>query len=139
MDVFPFSVSPFLPMIGWSVVLLVVHVLLQAFSTSAEASKSLGASWNAGPRDVSFEPTGKIAGRAKRASANFRETYPAFVGLALVLKGDASGWGFWGAWLWFACRLVYIPLYLGGVPYIRSLAWAGSMAGLAAMFVALVF
>ncbi|OJU67755.1 MAG: hypothetical protein BGO05_06615, partial [Rhizobiales bacterium 63-7] len=96
MDVSPFSASPFLPMIGWSVVLLVVHVLLQAFSTSAEASKSLGASWNAGPRDVSFEPTGKIAGRAKRASANFRETYPAFVGLALalVLKGDASGWGF---------------------------------------------
>lgn len=141
MDVSPFSASPFLPMIGWSVVLLVVHVLLQAFSTSAEASKSLGASWNAGPRDVSFEPTGKIAGRAKRASANFRETYPAFVGLALalVLKSDASGWGFWGAWLWFACRLVYIPLYLGGVPYIRSLAWAGSMAGLAAMFVALVF
>ena len=141
MDVSPFSASPFLPMIGWSVVLLVVHVLLQAFSTSAEASKSLGASWNAGPRDVSFEPTGRIAGRAKRASANFRETYPAFVGLALalVLKGDASGWGFWGAWLWFACRLVYIPLYLGGVPYIRSLAWAGSMAGLAAMFVALVF
>ena len=68
MDVSPFSASPFLPMIGWSV------VLLQAFSTSAEASKSLGASWNAGPRDVSFEPTGKIAGRAKRASANFRET-----------------------------------------------------------------
>ena len=141
MDISSLSASPFLPMVGWSAVLLVVHVLMQAFTVSAEASKTLGASWNAGPRDQGFEPKGKIAGRAKRASANFRETYPAFIGLALALalKGDVSGWGVGGAWLWFACRLFYIPLYLAGVPYIRSLAWACSMLGLAMMFVALVF
>lgn len=140
MDASLLSASPFLPLIGWSVVLLLVHVLLQAFTGSAEASKSLGPSWNAGPRDEGFEPRGRIAGRAARASANFRETYPAFVGLALALalKGDVSGWGINGAWLWLACRVVYIPLYLGGVPYIRSLAWVGSIAGLLVMLVRLL-
>ena len=141
MDISSLSASPFLPVVGWSVLLLIFHVLLQGFTVSAEASKTLGASWNAGPRDQGFEPSGKLAGRAARASGNFRETYPAFIGLALALalKGDASGWGIAGAWLWFACRIVYIPLYLAGVPYVRSLAWVGSLAGLAAMFVTLVF
>ena len=140
MDASLLPASPFLPMVGWSVVLLMVHVLLQAFTVSAEASKALGPSWNPGPRDQSFEPSGKIAGRAARASANFRETYPAFVGLALALalKGDASALGIGGAWLWFACRVVYVPLYLAGIPYIRSLAWVASMVGLLLMFVRVV-
>ncbi|MGB3878787.1 MAG: MAPEG family protein [Shinella zoogloeoides] len=140
MDVSSLSASPFLPMVGWSAVLLAVHVMLQAFTMSAEAARTVGASWNPGPRDVDFKPSGKIAGRAARASGNFRETYPAFIALALALalRGDASGWGIGGAWLWFACRIVYIPLYLAGVPYVRSLAWVGSVLGLAAMFAALV-
>src|SRR5690606_19227900 len=86
-----FSASPFLPIIGWSVVLLVVHILLQGMT----ATRELGSTWNAGPRDEGFRPTGPMAGRAERASANFRETYPAFIALALALslKGDVSGWG----------------------------------------------
>lgn len=141
MDMSSLSASPFLSMVGWSVVLLIVHILLQAFTMSAEAAKTLGYSWNPGPRDVSFSPSGKLAGRAARASSNFRETYPAFIALALalVLKGDASGWGLSGAWLWFACRIVYIPLYLAGVPYLRSLVWVLSMAGLAIMLAVLIF
>lgn len=131
-----FSASPLLPLIGWSVVLLIAHILLQAMT----ATRELGASWNAGPRDEGLKPKGALAGRAERASANFRETYPAFIALALalVLKGDASGFGIWGAWLWFVGRIIYIPLYLAGVPYIRSLVWIGSLAGLGLMFVALV-
>ena len=113
--------------LGWSVVLLLVQIAAQAVS-----SYDLGPNYLMGPRDQNFEPTGKIAGRAKRASANFRETYPAFIGLALALamKGDVSGWGIGGAWLWFACRIAYIPLYLAGVPYIRSLAWSRALEGM---------
>ncbi len=131
------SASPFLPLIGWSVVLLVVHILLQGFTVTRE----LGSQWNAGPRDDGRKATGPLAGRAERASNNFRETYPAFVALALALvfKGEATGLGFYGAWLWFLCRIVYIPLYLAGIPYIRSLVWLGSLAGLGLMFAALVF
>ena len=86
-------------------------------------------------RDEPRRPAGVIAGRAARASANFRETYPAFVALALALAiaGDPAGYGLAGAWLWFAARLVYLPLYLAGVPYIRSLVWLVALVGLAVM------
>jgi uncharacterized MAPEG superfamily protein len=114
-----------------SVVLLMVHVLLQ----SSIATRELGRDWNAGPRDEDMKPKSAMAGRAKRASANFRETYPAFVALALGLAigGDAWHLGLIGALVWFAARIVYIPLYLGGVPYVRSLVWLVAMGGMALM------
>ncbi|MFC3072241.1 MAPEG family protein [Shinella pollutisoli] len=123
--------SPLLPLLAWSVLLLVLHVGLQGML----ATKELGAEWNAGPRDDARKPAGKLTGRAARASANFRETYPAFVALSLALavSGDPSGWGLAGAWLWFAARLVYLPLYLAGIPYVRSLVWLGALVGLLVM------
>lgn len=137
MDAAALAGSPFLTLLAWSVVLLVFHVGLQGIL----ATQELGSAWNAGPRDEHKEPSGKIAGRAERASRNFRETYPAFVGLvlALAIKGDPGGWGLVGAWMWFICRLVYIPLYLAGVPYIRSLVWLGSLTGLLIMVSRLIF
>ena len=137
MDPAALAVSPFVTLLAWSVVLLVVHVALQGFTATLE----LGSAWNAGPRDEERRPSGKVAGRLARASANFRETYPAFVGLclALAITGDLTGWGLTGAWTWFVCRIIYIPLYLAGVPYIRSLIWLGSLAGLLIMVATLVF
>ena len=134
MNFFVFTTFPVL--VAWSVVLLVVHILMQAqFSTH-----ELGSKWNAGLRDDQRKPKSALAGRAERASHNFRETYPAFVGLALALAvaDPASAWGHFGAVLWFVARLVYIPLYLAGIPYIRSLVWAISMAGLAIMFLSVL-
>lgn len=129
--------SPMLVLLALSVALLVFHILLQGVL----ATRELGSAWNAGPRDDAQEPAGKLAGRAARASANFRETYPAFVALALALAiaGDAEGWGLAGAWLWFVARLVYIPLYLAGIPYVRSLVWLVSLAGLAVMAGMIIF
>lgn len=137
MDTAALTLSPLLALVGWSVVLLVFHIGLQGMTATLE----LGSAWNAGPRDEGRKPSGVLAGRAGRASDNFRETYPAFVALALalVLAGDNAGWGLTGAWIWLLCRLVYIPLYLAGVPYVRSLVWLGSLAGLLVMFAALVF
>lgn len=127
---------PMLVLIVLSVALLVFHILLQGML----ATRELGSQWNAGPRDGAHEPQGILAGRAARASANFRETYAGFVALALALAvaGDPPGWGLIGAWLWFIARLVYIPLYLTGIPYIRSLVWLASLAGLAVMAGAII-
>ncbi|MDB5522652.1 MAG: hypothetical protein JWM58_415 [Rhizobium sp.] len=134
MDIFVFTSFPVLA--AWSVALLVIHVMLQARLVTRE----LGRKWNAGPRDEEKTPKGALAGRAVRASANFRETYPAFVALALglAIADPLSGWGHAGALLWFAARLIYIPLYLSGIPYIRSAAWTVAMLGLLAMFLTLV-
>ncbi|MGV3549159.1 MAPEG family protein [Rhizobium sp.] len=119
-----------------SVVLLMVHVLLQ----SSTATKELGRAWNAGPRDTDIKPKSPIAGRAKRASENFRETYPAFIVLlmGLAVGGDWGNLGFTGVLVWYAGRIVYIPLYLRGIPYIRSLAWLVAMLGLLLMAAAVV-
>ncbi|MFL0690785.1 MAG: MAPEG family protein [Agrobacterium tumefaciens] len=131
------SASPLVLLLAWSVVLLVAHVLLQGML----ATRELGTEWNAGPRDEGKEPESKLAGRAARASSNFRETYPAFVALAagLLFTGETSGLGLIGAVVWFVGRIVYYPLYLAGIPYIRSLVWLAAMAGLGLMFLALAF
>ncbi len=131
------AASPFLPLIGLSVLLLVVHIILQGVL----ATKELGSEWNAGPRDNEKKPEGKLAGRAARASANFRETYPAFIALAfgVIMAGDPASIALIGAWIWLICRVIYIPLYLAGIPYIRSLVWVGSMIGLLLMFIVLMF
>jgi uncharacterized MAPEG superfamily protein len=131
------SASPLTLLLAWSVVLLVAHVLLQGML----ATRELGTEWNAGPRDEGKEPESKLAGRAARASSNFRETYPAFVALAagLLFTGETSGLGLIGAVVWFVGRIVYYPLYLAGIPYIRSLVWLAAMAGLGLMFLALAF
>ena len=120
-----------------SVILLLFHILLQGML----ATRELGSAWNAGPRDEAREPQGILPGRAARASRNFQETYPAFVGLLLGLAflGAASGLGVAGGWLWLIARIAYIPLYLAGVPYIRSLAWLVSVVGLVIMMATLLF
>ena len=120
-----------------SVVLLMFHVILQ----SSLAYREVGREWNAGPRDRAPKPLGEMAGRAARASGNFRETYPGFVVLvlALAIGGDVSGIGFAGTLVWFAARIVYIPLYLGGVPYIRSFVWLVAAGGLAMMLFAVLY
>jgi uncharacterized MAPEG superfamily protein len=119
-----------------SVVILIVHVLLQ----STLAVRETGTEWNAGPRDIEVKPKSALAGRAKRASANFRETYPGFVVLVLALAvgGDRWGLGYVGTLVWFGARIAYIPLYLGGVAYVRSYIWMVAMLGLAMMFAGVV-
>lgn len=118
-------------LIGWSVVLLLVHIGVQG----AFAVPERGLKWNAGPRDDGGPPSGRMAGRAARALANFKETYPAFIGVALALAvtGRTGGVGETGAWLWFAARVVYMPLYVLGVPWLRTLAYGASLVGLVMM------
>ena len=115
--------------------LLMLHIALQGILATIE----LGSRWNASPRDERLQVKGPAAGRAERALRNYLETFPALVGLALalVVLGKTGGLGATGAWIWFLARLVYIPLYLGGIPYIRSLVWTVSALGLTLMFVAL--
>ena len=72
---------------------------------------------------------------------NFLETWPAFIILVLVshLEQRSNGLTVWGAHLYFWARIVYLPLYLFGVVYIRSLVWCISAAGLALMFFGVLF
>ncbi|SFB25070.1 Uncharacterized conserved protein, MAPEG superfamily [Rhizobium sp. NFR07] len=123
-------------LLSLSVILLIVHILLQA----SFATRELGRTWNAGPRDKGEQPVSARAGRAARASKNFQETYPAFIGLLLGLAfiGDPTGLGIGGAWFWLIARIAYVPIYLAGIAYIRTLVWGLSIVGLLIMMAALL-
>ncbi|MBJ6120823.1 MAPEG family protein [Sphingomonas sp. BT553] len=123
-------------LLGWSTVLLFAHLMLQGQT----ATRERGLGWNAGPRDGEAAPLGPLAGRAQRALTNFQETWPAFIALALALTitDRTGGIGVVGAATWFVARIAYIPLYLFGIPYVRSLCWLVSILGLLLMLIRLV-
>ena len=121
--------------LAWSVVLLLVYVGVQGVLWVSET----GPKYNAGPRDEGREPKGVHANRAVRALKNFGETYPAFIALSLALAVTerTGGIGAFGAALWFWARVAYLPLYVFGVPYIRSVAWGIALVGLVLMLIRL--
>ena len=125
-----------LQLLAWSVMLLIAYIAVQAVLVTSQR----GAAWNAGPRDEAQPPLGKYPGRAQRALDNFKETYPAFIALALALSvtSKSGGMGALGAEIWFAARIVYLPLYLLGVPWLRSVTYGVSLAGLVMMLVRLL-
>jgi uncharacterized MAPEG superfamily protein len=115
--------------------LALAQILLPAFARTRE----FGLSWNAGPRDQTPETRRPLTGRLERAQANLYETLPLFIGAVLIAQvADRTGaLTQWGAALYFWARLAYIPLYALGVPYVRSLVWLVSLAGLAMVLAAL--
>lgn len=122
-------------MVAASVVLLFAQITIQA----AFLTRQLGSEYNASPRDEDRPLTGKAA-RAKRMLANYLETYPAFIALALaVVVSNGSDWMTQGGGaLYILARIAYIPLYIQGIAYIRSLAYTAACLGLLGMLIGLV-
>jgi uncharacterized MAPEG superfamily protein len=100
-----------------------------------------GVVYAASARDGVPGPEGDLLGRAERALKNFLETWPAFIVLSLVaaLADPGDGTVFWGAIVYLAARLVYLPLYLFGVFMVRSLVWCVGAVGLGMMFAGILF
>ena len=105
-----------------------VYLLLPSAFTASRTSptKLAGSRDDIPPSDNVYEQ------RAVRANNNFRETAPWAIGLLILVQvtGGANGTSALGAWIYFICRCVYIPAYLSGIPYIRSLVWTASVVGL---------
>ncbi len=118
-----------------SVVLWVAHVLCQA-GTAQPAAVPLP--WLFSPRDKPVEPQGVVYGRATRALANYVENFTAFVALDLAFIATHQSGG-WGPTIWIIARIVYLPLYLFGVLYARTIAWAVSVVALVMMLVRLAW
>jgi uncharacterized MAPEG superfamily protein len=110
------------------ILLWVVHVLVQA----AFAGSALSPVYLVGPRDQTLSPKGLYYPRATRALGNYVENFAPFAAadLGLMVTQHTGGWG---ATLWILARIVYIPLYVLGIPYARSICWAVSIVGLLMM------
>jgi uncharacterized MAPEG superfamily protein len=114
--------------LAWSTALGLVYVLVQA--TFADARRGL--TWVVHNRDDATQPLAGAAGRAQRASRNFLETFPLFAAavLAVVVAGHGTAHTAQGAMLYFWARLLYLPVYLIGIPYLRTLIWTFAIIGL---------
>jgi uncharacterized MAPEG superfamily protein len=117
-----------LKMLAWSVFLGLLYIAVAA----SLATQQRGLKWNAGNRDGELKSLTGVAARADRASRNFLETFPFFAVavLALVLQGRNTAHTAMGTELFFWARLVYLPVYMIGIPYLRTLVWAVSIVGL---------
>jgi uncharacterized MAPEG superfamily protein len=116
-----------------------ILALIQIGAAGVARTAELGAKWNAGPRDGENPPPGKLAGRLMRAQSNLFETLPLFIG-AVVMASIEGKFGLLtalGTHLYFFGRLIYLPLYAFGVPYVRSLVWLVATGGLVMVIVAL--
>ena len=125
-----------LQMLAWAGVLGLVQVMLAA----AAITRERGSKWNASARDGQPPPPGRVAGRLQRAQANFLETFPVFAAaaIAVVVAGRQNASTGLAVQLYFWARLAYVPLYAFGVPYVRSLAWLVSLAGIVMLLKALL-
>jgi uncharacterized MAPEG superfamily protein len=87
-----------------------------------------------GNREGLAAPTG-VADRAERAARNMLENLVLFTALALVASvgGVTDPYVELGARLFFWARVVYIPIYLVGIPVARTAAWALSIVGMGMM------
>ncbi|MEO0343958.1 MAG: MAPEG family protein [Pseudomonadota bacterium] len=88
-----------------------------------------------GPRDQKPAET-PLVGRAERALANIGEALFYFIPLAILTKDIPEA--LLGAQIFVTARLVYLPVYLVGIPYLRTLVWTASLVGLAIMIAALL-
>lgn len=124
-----------LKMLAWAVVLGLVHVLIGA----ALMTRQRGLAWNVGARDVVPEPLTGVAGRVDRATRNFLETFAFFAAavLAVVVAQKTSTQTALGAEIYLCARVVYLPLYAAGIPYLRTVVWAVSLWGLLQVVAAL--
>jgi uncharacterized MAPEG superfamily protein len=125
-----------LTLLAWTLVLALVHIMLVANLRTAET----GIQYNAGARDGEAPPPRPVTARLQRALANLFETLPLFIGAVLIahVSGSEGDLTLWGCWMYLIARIVYIPLYATGIPYVRSLVWLVSLAGLVMVLAAVL-
>lgn len=88
-----------------------------------------------GARDNLPEPS-IIGRRAERALVNVGEAMILFLPLAIMSMDNPAA--VTGAMVFVLSRVVYVPLYLLGVPYLRSCAWLGGLIGMGMMAATLI-
>jgi uncharacterized MAPEG superfamily protein len=121
-------------------VLFVIQTLLPGrFREPAAPGEAGILAENVGNRDH-VRPLTVIGQRAARALANMHEALPVFLALALMnmIAGTAAAMATSGALVFLVARVVYVPLYLSGVSWLRSLVWVVAWVGLIMMLIPLL-
>ena len=116
-----------LQMLALAGILQMVLITIQAVLLPG----SQGFAYGLGSRDEP-KPESVLQGRARRTLANHMEGLAIAVPLILVAhSADISTvLTVWGAGLYLVARLIYVPLYMLGIPVLRTIAFNVGAAGL---------
>jgi uncharacterized MAPEG superfamily protein len=116
-----------LELLVWSTALAVIQMIIAVLAAIAQ----IGILPLVGNREnlPTFEGW---AGRAQRAHRNMMESLIIFAALVLAtqIAGKTNAMTAIGAQLFFFARLVYAPVYVIGIPGLRTALWGISFAGL---------
>ena len=108
----------------WTLITVVVGAAIRNQEWTRE-----GRDIGLGNRDNLNEPT-PMGGRAERAAKNSIEAAVFFIPLALI--ANAAGLDaevMLGAQIAFWARIAYVPIYIAGIKYLRSLVWIVGVVG----------
>src|SRR6266481_1213311 len=122
---------PELSLLVWAVVLTFAQMLIAVQG----ALMQVGLPTLAGNREGLPDMKG-WAGRACRAHLNMLENLILFAALVLVavITNKANSTTLLGAQIFFWARIGYAAIYLAGIPWARTGAWAVSVVGLILIF-----
>lgn len=111
----------------FAVFLVLIQLVLQA----SAGFLTVGFRGIIGSRDDDILTEG-VLGRFERAYYNMLETFPVFAALVLIIQITES-WSTTSALavqIYFWARVVYVPVYIAGIPILRSLIWFAAMIGI---------
>jgi uncharacterized MAPEG superfamily protein len=123
--------TPQLHLLAYSVFLTFAMIAVSA-TLRTKIWTPKGLALGAGNRESLPEPT-PLMGRADRAAKNMLENMVMFAPLVLIahVSGTANDSVLLGCQVFVASRLAYFPIYIAGIPWVRTLCWAGGVAGMA--------
>jgi uncharacterized MAPEG superfamily protein len=115
-----------LKLLVWSTVLALIQMLIALLGAIAQ----VGLMALVGNRE-NLPAFDGWAGRAQRAHRNMLESLTMFAALVLVVQvaGKSNAVTALGAHLFFWGRLAYAPVYVIGIPWLRTSVWGVSFAG----------
>ena len=107
---------------------LILFVLIGVQGATVPLNQGL--LWGLGNRDEGGDSTA-LQARIGRTVANHIEGMLIFIPLALVavLADLSSSLTVMGATVYLIGRVMYAPIYMIGIPYLRTLAWTVSVIG----------
>jgi uncharacterized MAPEG superfamily protein len=125
-----------LNILAWAIALGLAQILVSVLFNI----ESRGLLYGVGPRDDGPPVTRPVASRTERAHKNFLETFAFFAAAVLIVHalGRASPTTVLGAKVYLWSRVAYLPLYMAGVPWLRTVAWSVSVAGIVMVWMAAV-
>lgn len=111
-------------------ILIYVALLFGCLIVQASyALKTAGLSYGLSARDHPQPRKGAMGRRIDRTIENLKEGSAMYLPLALLtVNAEISNtWTYYAALVTICSRLIYVPIYILGVPVIRTLVWAPSL------------